>query len=159
MHRGMMIPLSIGMTSLAVLAVAGTAHFESGPDISDNGTTLTVGGTLSGLDPRDLVVEVQGGGTAAVTCMDPRGHVSPGQVVEHWEPIKVSGTQTIPASYVIGGRAPFSLITLVPRFDSARDAGCSSDESIAEARDVVFGTVTVLVKQGDRVLLRQTVRP
>jgi hypothetical protein len=73
--------------------------------------------------------------------------------------VHVSGTQTIPASHVIEGCAPFNLITRVPEFASAKSAGCPNNKWKAGAKDVVFSSFTIWVKQGNHVLLKQTMRP
>ena len=158
MQRRTTIPLCIGMTSLAVLALAGTAHFETRPEILNEGSTLTVTGMLSGIENSDVIVQVHGNGTAMANCVDPTGNVPPAQI-EDRKAVEVSGAQSIPASHVIDGRVPFTVITDVPKFRSPKAAGCRGNKWNVEARDVMFSSVTISVRQGDRIVLKQTLNP
>jgi hypothetical protein len=158
MQRRTTIPLCIGMTSLAVLALAGTAHFEMQPVISNDGAALTVTGMLSGIETRDVIVRVHGSGMAMANCVDPVGN-HPSSHVGDRKAVEATGAQSIPASHVIDGRVPFTVSTDVPKFRSPKAAGCPNKHWNVEAKDVVFNSVTISVWQADRIVLKQTLKP
>src|SRR5215218_5346887 len=106
---------SLAVVLLALIAVlfTGTAAnaavtFHSGPTFTDNGTTLSVTGNVSGLGNEDLDVSLSAVGVADVTCTNPAGNVAPGQRTT----FTTSGSQT--GIEPKNGRATFDVTTAEP---------------------------------------------
>jgi hypothetical protein len=140
--------VSVGALGLLVSAalLAANVHFVRGPDVTDNGVTLTVSGKLAGLGEGDITVIVNATGVASVECTNPGGNVAPGQDTT----FAASGSVTLPASK--NGNLVFSVTTAVPVIPSS---ACPNPQWTADATDVVFANGTVTVVQGGQVVLTQ----
>jgi hypothetical protein len=134
----------------AAVAMGATVRLQSRPNASDNGTTLTVTGSLAGLGANDFTVRVVATGSATVQCVNAGGKEPPGQ--KHQVAITASGEQQIRASDITAGNAYFAASTTEPDVRVA----CPSDQWNAEVSDVAFRTVTLRVFQDGRVVLRRT---
>jgi hypothetical protein len=139
------------LTSLAVLLVPGVAQaavtFHSGPTFTDNGTTLTVRGNVSGLGNEDLSVFLSATGVAEVTCTNPAGNVAPGQDTT----TTTSGSQT--GIEPKNGRATFTVTTAQP---TAPTDACPNRKWTATVTDVDFTSATLTLVQGGQVVFQQT---
>lgn len=147
--------LLAGMIGATALAYAAT--FQADPVVTDDGTTLRVQGTVSGLANRDVVVRVRATGTAEVTCTNPAGEEPPGQNRTGSRSIRVAGSQTIPVSSLNGGVASLDVSTLEPKL-TPKAAGCPSSRWSASVNDVRFQSVTIRVLQGGELVLQRTIR-
>ena len=135
----------------AVPALAANPHFLSGPTFRDNGTTVTVSGTIAGLGNQDVTVQVLATGNATVTCTNPAGNVAPGQTQE----VTTSGQQT--GIETKNGKATFSVTTLPPpQPTNAKAAGCPNNKWTATITDVDFTSATINVFQGGMLVFTQT---
>jgi len=107
----------ISLTTSPVFA--GRGHFLG--SVTFTSGSLNASGTLAGLGNRDVLVTLEGSGIGTATCTNKGGSQAPGQ-----NPIQVdvSGVQTIVASLIDNGSAPFFVATDAPPMPSAREAGC-----------------------------------
>jgi hypothetical protein len=138
---------------LATLAVAASVHFKpKGPTFTDNGTTLTVNGTLAGLGEEDVVITVEANGTATTVGYNRGGNTAPGQNVQVTE----TGNLTISASEIQHGEVFFSLTTPSPPNPTAKQAGLPNSHWTAVITKVTFTSVTITVMQGGETVLNQT---
>jgi hypothetical protein len=137
--------LSVALLLVAV-AVLGTAtgasaanpHFVKGPTVTDNGTTLTVTGSVAGLGNEDVRVVVTATGTAVVDCRNPGGNIAPGQR----KTVDVSGEQVI--TDVKNGRINFNVTTVEP---AAPADSCPNSQWTSILRDVEFTDADVAIYQ------------
>jgi len=137
----------------ATLAVAASVHFKpKGPTFTDNGTTLTVTGTLAGLGNEDVTITVQATGVATTVGYNGGGNTAPGQGIKVTE----TGTLTIPANEIKNGEVFFSITTPQPPQPTAKEAGFPNNNWTAVITDVAFTSVTITVVQGGEVVLKQT---
>ena len=139
------------VAAFAVLLVPGVAQaavtFHSGPTFTDNGTTLTVTGNVSGLGNQDLSVFVSATGVGEVTCTNPAGNVAPGQDTT----ATTSGSQT--GIEPKNGRATFDVTTAEP---TAPTNACPNRKWTATVTDVDFSSATLTLRQGGRIVFQQT---
>src|SRR5829696_8176 len=105
MLRKLGIIAVLSLLLIAVTAAVATAavRFHAGPTCTDNGTTLTCTGNVSGLGQEQLVVTITSTATATVECTNPAGNVAPGQTFTR----SVSGSGTFDVDE--NGRATFSV--------------------------------------------------
>jgi hypothetical protein len=149
--RGLVNSLCLVAACGAVtVATAAAVRLQARPNASDNGTTLTVTGSLAGLGANDFTVRVTATGSATVQCVNPSGKEPPGQ--KRQVAVTASGEQQIRASDISAGNAYFAVSTTEPDVRIA----CPSDQWNAEVSDVAFRTVTLRVFQDGRVVLRRT---
>jgi hypothetical protein len=136
---------------LSVAAIATAAvRFHAGPTCTDNGTTLTCTGNVSGLGMGDLTVNISSPATATTTCTNPAGNVAPGQTFT----FQASGTQIVTVDK--NGRATFDLTTTAP---TAPAGSCPNSKWTATVTDVTFGTVTLIGTQGGVQVFNVTATP
>src|SRR5262245_37509319 len=157
-RRGTMLrTVVIALLVLALattVVVAASVHFKpKGPTFRDNGTTLTVNGTLAGLGKEDVTITVQASGTASTVGFNRGGNSAPGQNIK----VTATATTTIRASDISqNGEAFFSIETPPPRQPTATEAGFPNNNWTAVITDVAFTSVTITVVQGGEVVLKQT---
>ncbi len=146
--------LSTPLTAIALIFTMSVVAFAavrlSKTSFTDNGTTLTSGGKLTGLGNGDVTILVSTTGTASTTCTNPGGNNPPGQQT----PVSPSGSTTIPSDQIKNGSLTFSLTTLAPTV-TAQQAGCPRPFT-ATVTDVQFATATVTVIQDGKTVLTQT---
>lgn len=140
-----------GSCCTAALALGATVRLQAKPVTTDNGTTLTVHGALTGLSPSDFVVKVRATGTASVQCVDPTGNEPPGPLRR--VPVVLAADETIQGSWVNNGNATFEVVTLEPNMNTV---SCPRSGWTADLRDVTFRSITIRVLQGGRVVLRRS---
>ena len=134
---------------LSVAAIASAAvRFHAGPTCTDNGTTLTCTGNVSGLGQEQLVVTITSTATATVECTNPAGNVAPGQTFT--TPVSGSGSFQVDKN----GRANFSVTTTAP---TAPANSCPNPQWSAAVTDVTFGDVTITGSQGGVIVFTETV--
>ena len=122
----------------AAPAWAANPHFVKGPTAVDNGTTVTVSGSVAGLGNEDVRVVVTATGTAVVDCRNPGGNIAPGQR----KSVDVSGEQVI--TDVKNGRINFSVTTVEP---TPPPDSCPNPRWTPILRDVEFTDADVAVFQ------------
>jgi hypothetical protein len=132
--------LCVGVAVLAMAspAAAASPHFVKGPNVVDNGTTLTVTGSVAGLGNEDVRVVVTATGSAVVDCVNPGGNIAPGQR----KSVSVSGEQVI--TDVKNGRVNFSVTTTPP---APPPGSCPNAQWTPILRDVEFTDADVAVYQ------------
>jgi hypothetical protein len=132
---------ALAMFGLSTLALA-DLRFQDQPSTTDNGTTLTVHGMLSGFTGGSVTVRVRATGTAVVQCAGHRRTVA----------VNVTGQQLLDATQFQDGAASFEFTTGEP-VDWSN--GCGSAKESAKLEDVVFRTATLQVTQDGRIVLRR----
>jgi hypothetical protein len=144
--RPLIVIAIISMMAVAVIAAVNIKRVT----FTDNGTTLTTCGTLTGLGNQDVTITVNTQGIASTVCTNRGGNNPPGQQV----PVSPLGSVTIPATEIKNGNVRFCVTTVAPRV-TAEQAGCPSPFT-ASVTDVRFTSATVTAKQGGQVVLQQT---
>lgn len=145
-----MIGLSIG----AAVVFAANVHFKTAATSKDNGTTDTVCASLAGLGNGDLTITLIGSGTTTTSCLNPAGNFAPGNPGD----VVVSGVTTVPASKIKNGNVSFCVTTVAPTCATAKDCGCPNNNWTATVTDVDFTSLTLIVEQGGKVVLRSTIK-
>ena len=145
---GAVLALSVGSSALA-----SNVHFKSGsvPTFKDNGLTLTSTGSLTGLGNSDVTVNLTADGQPIATCTNPSGANQPaGQ-----NPAKfvVSGSVTIPGSFIKNGNLNFSVTTNAPPTPVPGAPGCPNKNWTETIVDVVFAHPAISVVQGGSTVL------
>jgi hypothetical protein len=143
-------PLVVLVLVAVTAVVAFAAVRLSRTTFTDNGTTLTSTGRLTGLGNQDVTIVVSTTGTASTSCTNPGGNNPPGQQT----PVSPSGSTTIPSTEIKNGSLSFSITTLAPTL-TAEEAGCPRPFT-ANVTDVQFQTATFTVMQGGRTVVTQT---
>ena len=140
--------------AVGILAVrAANVHFKKSPTLTDNGTTASVCATVTGVGNGDLTVTLIGSGTRSTSCLNPAGNFAPGNPGE----IVVSGVTTVPSTEIKNGNVTFCVTTDDPACASAKSCGCPNNNWTATITDVEFGSLTLIVEQGGKVVLRETI--
>ena len=115
MRRTSVIVLAIAAFAVATgAALAANAHFKKGSPVFTSNTsalTLSASGVIAGLGNGDIVVRLDGSGTANLLCTNPGGSSKvPGQNPN----FSASGAGAVPASAVKNGNASFGVTTNPP---------------------------------------------
>lgn len=152
------ISAGIILCSLAALAMAAAPHLVGQPTTTDNGSTLTIAGSVMDLSLQDTKIEIVANGIANVTCTNPGGNEPAGQ--NKPQPVKVTakGEQTVLVSELVNGVAAFSFTTREPVFASAKEAGCPNDHWTAETQDVVFKNALLRVSQNGHTIIKRNIK-
>ncbi|HEX8649639.1 MAG TPA: hypothetical protein VF708_02280 [Pyrinomonadaceae bacterium] len=150
MRRWKVRPFVVIALIMTVAIVAIAAVNIKRLEFTDNGTTLTTCGTLTGLGNQDVTITVNTQGIASTVCTNRGGNNPPGQQV----PVSPLGSVTIPATEIKNGNVRFCVTTKAPTV-TAEQAGCPSPFT-AKVTDVRFTSATVTAKQGGQVVLQQT---
>ena len=141
--------------SLGILVVhAANVHLKGALSSTDNGTTDTVCGRLTGLGNGDLTISLVGSGTRSSSCLNPAGNFAPGNPGE----ILVSGVTTIPSTEIKNGNVSFCVTTDQPVCQTAKSCGCPNNNWTATITDVAFTSLTLTVEQGGKVVLQVPVQ-
>jgi len=145
----------IATVAISIFTVhAANVHFKSAPKTTDNGTTATVCATLTGLGNGDLTITLIGSGIRSTSCLNPAGNFAPGNPGQ----VAVGGVTTVPASEIKNGNVSFCVTTESPECASANACGCPNNNWAATVTDVDFTSLTLVVEQGGKVVLQQTVK-
>jgi hypothetical protein len=147
---GIIAVLSLLLIAVTAAVATAAVRFHAGPDCTDNGTTLTCTGNVSGLGQELLTVDISSPATGTVECTNPAGNVAPGQTFT----FIASGTQTVQVDK--NGRATFNLTTPTP---TPPAGSCPNPKWTANVTDVTFGTVTLTGTQGGQTVFQRTVTP
>jgi hypothetical protein len=142
--------ISLALSMFALLALVGSAaaaspQFKHGgePTFRDNGKTLSVRASLTGLGNGDLNVHVEYNGTTVNnTCTSPGGNEAPGQNPA----TPVSGVADVTITPDKNGNVTFTATTTAPTI-TATQAGCPNKNWTASYTDVVFFTASVRITQ------------
>jgi hypothetical protein len=147
-----------GVLALMVLAIAAVPALAANPQFgpgkraatfTDNGQTLTVSGTLSGLGQEQFQVTVTANATATTFCYNPsdpdQSHPVPGQTLTN-QPVSGSTGVVTPDK---NGNYKLNLTTTAPTVTAAQ-AGCPGGPNTdwtASIGDVTFSNVRVFLEQ------------
>ena len=158
--RSFVSSLSVGviLCSLAALAMAAAPHLVGRPTTTDNGSTLTIAGSVMDLSAKDTKIQVVATGIATVSCTNPGGNEAAGQnKTEQTVKVTVNGEQTVLVSELVNGTAAFSFTTREVAWSSAKEAGCPNEQWTAETRDVTFKSALIRVSQDGHTLIKKTI--
>jgi hypothetical protein len=132
--------------ALAAVATAANPHFKQTPTFTDNGTTLTATGAITGLGNGDVRIRLLATGTPTAGCVNPgTGEHRPGG---QQPAVVVSGTQDIAGNQIKNGNLSFSVTTAEPAPPSSpKAAGCPNNNWTVVIDDVSFTDDTICVYQ------------
>jgi hypothetical protein len=145
MKRRILFFVAAAVAALTVTGVALAAVNFHNVTFTDNGTTLTVSGKLTGLGNGDILVNLSATANPTATCTNRGGTQAPGQ---NPATVNVTGAQAIPAEEVKNGTVNFSVTTSEPAQPTAQQAGCPNGNWTARITDLAFTSFTVTVIQG-----------
>ena len=130
--------VAAAVVGVASPASAANPHFIGPVKVVDEGTTLSVSGSVAGLGNEDVKVVVTATGTAVVDCRNPGGNIAPGQR----KTVDVSGQQVI--TDVKNGRINFAVTTVAP---APPPDSCPNSQWTPILRDVEFTDADVFIYQ------------
>jgi hypothetical protein len=115
MRRTLIILSALAIFAMtAATGLAASAHFKQGSPVfaaDKSALTLSASGALAGLGNGNIVVKLDGSGTASLLCTNPGGSSKvPGQNPN----FSASGSGAVPAGAVKNGNASFSVTTNPP---------------------------------------------
>jgi hypothetical protein len=126
-------------------ALAANPQFKHGgnPTLTDNGSTLTLNASMTGLGNGNLDVDIDWTGTTINnTCTSPGGNNAPGQNPA----TPVSGSASASIAPEKNGNVKITLTTVAPTI-TPQAAGCPNKNWSASYTDVVFFSATVTIAQ------------
>src|SRR5215208_5228215 len=131
--------------SVALAAVNLKGGANAKPSYTDNGTTLSATGALSGLGNGDVTIRLTATGNPTATCTNPAGATQPpGQNPAE---VTLTGTQTIPEDEIKNGNTPFDVSTATPVSPIPGAPGCPNRRWTETITDVAFTSATITVEQ------------
>jgi hypothetical protein len=145
------------VVGISAIVSAAAPHLAGNPTTTDNGTTLTVTGSLADLPAQDVTIKVKTSGVATVSCVNPGSNDAAGQNKgDRRVRVTVTGEQTVTIAELTSGVANFNVTTNAPTFNSAKGAGCPNDNWTAETKDVTFRNVQMWVIQNGKPIIKKT---
>jgi hypothetical protein len=134
-----------GVTAAGALGVS--VHFKHGsPTFTANTSalTLTASGTITGLGNGDIVVAVNGSGTASLLCTNPGGSSKvPGQNPN----FSASGAGIVPVDKQKNGNASFSVTTSAPTSPVPGAPDCPNSSWTETITGITWTSATITVWQ------------
>jgi hypothetical protein len=136
------------LTLTASVAFAANVHFKKSPAVhfTDNGTSLSVSGALTGLGGGDVVITLTATGTPTATCTNPAGATQPAGRTPVDETL--TGVQEFPSGQVKNGNLTFTDVkTGSPPSPVAGAPECPNPNWREDITDVAFTSATITVYQ------------
>ena len=144
--------------ALAAGAAMADARLENPMDLKNQGTVVTVSGTLIGLSTdAPATATVTATGTATITCAnggpnEPPGIIRPSTTM----PVTLTAMKVFPPDQIESKGVRFSLTTSNPVTPDPRAAGCPGDNWKVEVVKVDFRNVALTVEQKGRLVLNES---
>jgi hypothetical protein len=132
----------------ASVALAANVHFKKSPALTftDNGTSLSASGALTGLGNGDVVITLTATGTPTATCTNPAGATQPAG--QNPVDVTLTGVQAFPSGQIKNGNLAFTNVsTGSPASPVAGAPECPNPNWTEDITDVTFHSATITVYQ------------
>ena len=152
MRRLVKLPLIVVIIlTISALALAAVKFKKGSPTLTDNGTTLSATGCLTGLGNTDVQIFLVAEGIPSGTCTN-RGQHQPAGIQKK---ITVTGGTTIPGNEIKNGTVCFgSPSSRVGTPEPVVENGCPKP-FVFELNNVEFSFAKLSVVQGNKTVLEQ----
>jgi hypothetical protein len=150
MHKASIVTV-FALALVGSIAIAAKPQFKASPTFTDNGTTMSVTGSLAGLGGGDLEISLQATGTETAVCGVPGGmDPPPKQVV-------LTGAMVVAAPVNQNGPAMFEgLTSTAPPAPACAESG---GDAMAAQHDVGFTNVSVQIRPVQPDPLKAPLKP
>jgi hypothetical protein len=131
----------------ASVAFAANVHFKKSPALhfTDNGTSLSATGALTGLGGGDVVITLTATGTPTATCTNPAGATQPAG--QNPVDVTLTGVLAIPGADIKNGNLVFTVDSGSPTSPIAGAPDCPNPHWTEDITDVAFTSATITVYQ------------